>query len=389
MAGNGHGRPGSAGFKYRHGWIPVAGSGAVDKRSKKAQRKTPSAPPNPAATPSHPTASPADAPKKPKGGGSPYAEGYTPPPAPRRFEGVSKKELDKYEKMYQEMSQANDLAPDMRSSVTKALEDIKAERQHRNRKPVAGMTTIDPLEPDHGVGAGTHNRADLKPGSRVVVNEGGHELRGTVSHEPSAHNDSVIVDLDPGEEGPDGDFRVETHVSNVESQADVNESRGADGGIGGGTHNRPDLFPGRAVYANVDGERYRGTISTEPSAHDGEVIVELDPGVEGPDGDFRIETHTDNVDPAGARPTPANDPFAARMASEEMNVQSNQPSHSGGDLTEPGTRVTTDVPGYGRIGATVVDGEPVFPDNVMLELDEEGPNGDYMLEVNPKDLKSE
>lgn len=295
---NSKGRPGSAGFKYRHGWIPVAGSGAVDKRSKSKQERTPSAPPNPAATPSNPTASP-------KGGD------HTPAPGPRRWEGVSNKELDEYEATYKKTAQANDLAPDMRSSVTKALADIEAERKHREREPVEGTTVIEPdgfdLEPQHDYEAGTHNR--------------------------------------------------------------------------------PDLFPGRAVYATVDGHQYRGTISHEPSAHDGEVIVELDPGVEGPDGDYRVEAHVDDVSLAGSR-NPADDPFAARMNSPEMQVQSSHPGPSGG-LTEPGTRVTTDVPGYGQMGATVVDGEPVFPDNVMLELDEEGPNGDYMLEVSPKDLKPE
>lgn len=40
-------RPGSAGYTYRHGWIPVAGSGAVDKRSKAKQKSHPSAPANP------------------------------------------------------------------------------------------------------------------------------------------------------------------------------------------------------------------------------------------------------------------------------------------------------------------------------------------------------
>lgn len=40
-------RPGSAGYIYRHGWIPVAGTGAVDKRSKAKQLANPSAPPNP------------------------------------------------------------------------------------------------------------------------------------------------------------------------------------------------------------------------------------------------------------------------------------------------------------------------------------------------------
>lgn len=50
MAGGAHkgaARPGSAGWVYRHGWVPVAGTGAVDKRSKAKQKSRPSAPANP------------------------------------------------------------------------------------------------------------------------------------------------------------------------------------------------------------------------------------------------------------------------------------------------------------------------------------------------------
>jgi hypothetical protein len=50
-AQKGAARPGSAGYTYRHGWVPVAGSGAVDKRSKAKQEAKPSAPPNPEVQP--------------------------------------------------------------------------------------------------------------------------------------------------------------------------------------------------------------------------------------------------------------------------------------------------------------------------------------------------
>lgn len=48
-APKGAARPGSAGYVYRHGWVPVAGTGAVDKRSKAKRQATPAAPPNPKA----------------------------------------------------------------------------------------------------------------------------------------------------------------------------------------------------------------------------------------------------------------------------------------------------------------------------------------------------
>lgn len=40
-------RPGSAGYVYRHGWVPVAGTGAVDKRGAAKQLAKPAARPNP------------------------------------------------------------------------------------------------------------------------------------------------------------------------------------------------------------------------------------------------------------------------------------------------------------------------------------------------------
>jgi hypothetical protein len=46
-AQKGAARPGSAGNIYRHGWVPVAGTGAEDKRSKAKQQANPAAPPNP------------------------------------------------------------------------------------------------------------------------------------------------------------------------------------------------------------------------------------------------------------------------------------------------------------------------------------------------------
>jgi hypothetical protein len=119
-AQKGAARPGSAGYIYRHGWIPVAGSGAVDKRSKAKQKAKPSAPPSP-------------------------QRGTAENPIKRRpeFAELSDKQVESRTRMFTSLAAGNDLSPDMRETVNKALADLEVERQIRNGDLVEAPPVVD------------------------------------------------------------------------------------------------------------------------------------------------------------------------------------------------------------------------------------------------------
>lgn len=318
---NGRGRPGSAGFKYRHGWIPVAGSGAVDKRSKSAQKKTPSAPPNPAATKDNPTGS-----AKPGASNKPASSGSS-EPAPRRalsreVSDMSDKRLAQQIKQYEATAAATDMHPNMKKSVDEHLAKLKAERDSRKGGPARGERA--PRDPASAMSIPPQQASNnpRKPGTQAAAAVDGQVYSGKISHTPSDHPNSFIIDLDEGQEGPDGGSTVEVHKDDLEvgKRALANANRTIDKydrmkrynenkktkkdrmaevevqSSSGRNSNANLTEPGTEVTASADdGRDYHGVVVDEEPMIDGAVVLETEEP--GPNDDYRLE-----VQPSALKP---------------------------------------------------------------------------------------
>lgn len=234
----GSGRPGSAGYIYRHGWIPVAGSGAVDKRSKAKQKAVPSAPPNPQlGTPARPVQRRAE------------------------FAELSDEQVESRVKMFTNLAAADDLSDSMRDTVRKALADLEVERQIRKGDLVeAPPIKADP--PQQAVVAPSVATPSQKKAAAKV--ERNLQVSPEQTAEPPQHNDPGRLRITPTHTGL---FHA-TPASSAESirqtgfrQSTGSGENGAFFGVGTYFHTREDdaqqSLDGYRAFIDPDMEHVR------------------------------------------------------------------------------------------------------------------------------------